>query len=175
MKKLLALVALLALTGFGCAAKTDGPAPLANTQTYTNTQYGFSVMYPENDEIRVREEDVRADKYLGRDVDFFASLRDLKRPKENAPFTLAYVYAAKGMSVAAFKQALEESGKDIAVKSTKEVKMNGVKMTKVTSTTDSGVDKIHYLLDRNGTLVIFSISISQDAVVEAIMQSISVK
>lgn len=175
MNKFLAVVALVALTGFGCAAKAPVASGPANTQTYENAEYGFSFMYPANDEVHVRDADLRADTYLGQKMDFFASLRDLHRTGETAAINLAFLYAAKGLTVAQFRQGLEESGKNVAVKGVVPVTINGIALTKVTSTTDIGVDKVHYLLERNGTTVVFSVFINENKNFDPILQTLKVQ
>lgn len=172
MKKLLAVASLLLFAGFGCASPGT-PSPAA-TQTYANTEYGFSFAHPTNDEVRVREQENRADTYLGLPMDFFASLRDLHRAGETTPINLAYLYAAKDMTVPQFKQALEASGENVAVKSVEDVTVNGVKLVKTTSTTDMGTDKVHYLLDCGGTMIVFSVFISENANFDPILQTLKV-
>ncbi len=171
MKKLFAAIALIALTGFGCAT-TQSSAPAGEkSSTYQNTQYGYAFDYPEHDEVHVRDEAVRPDLYLKHPVDFYASLRDAHRPKEEKPVNLAYFFAAKDWTLAQFKQALLESGPNVAVKSMEPVVINHVTFTKVVSTTDLGIDKIHYLLDRNGTLLVFNVFIREDANFENVFKT----
>lgn len=174
MKKLFAMVALLALSGFGCV-KTPPVAVEAKPIAYNNAEFGFGFDYAEHDEMRERPADVRADTYLNRPADFFASLRDNKRAGEEKPVNLAYFYAIKDMKPAQFKQALLESGDNVAVKSMEPATVNSVTFTKVVSTTDLGIDKIHYLLERNGTLLVFSVFICEDQNFEDILKTFRVK
>lgn len=174
MKKLLAIVTLLALSGFGCAKSPSVPVE-AKPVAYDNAEFGFGFNYAEHDEMRERSAENRPDTYLGKPVDFFASLRDNKRVGETEAVNLAYFYAFKDLKPAQFKQALLESGENVAVKSMEPVKVNGVLFTKVVSTTDMGVDKIHYLLERNGGLLVFSVFINEDQNFDDILSTFRVK
>ena len=176
MKKLLAIAALLVLAGFGCA-KAPAEDPTATfTETYENAQYGFSLRHPENVEVRVREEENRKDTYVGKDADFFASIRDLKRVGETAPINLAYVYAMPHLTPAQFKQALLEANADSAVKELAPVQMNGITVQRMVNTTQMGEDKIHYLLERaDGTLVVFSVFIGEEPNLKPLLNTLAVK
>lgn len=175
MKKLLALAAVLALSGFGCAKAPAAAPAKAMPVVYESAEFGFEFNHPENDEVRERSAENRPDTYLNRAVDFFASLRDNKREGEEKPVNIAYFYAFKDMTPAQFKQALMESGDNVAVKSMDPVELNGVAFTKVVSTTDMGIDKIHYLLERDGTLLIFSAFIREEGNLEEIFKTFRVK
>lgn len=160
MKKILPTLALLALVGFGCAPAA--PSPAASTDThYANVEFGFAFDHSADVEVRDREEKNRPDDYLGLNVDFFASVRDMVR--DESPTTLAYLYAASGLTAEAFVAALEASDASGAVKvtSTEDVTVGGASMKKVTSTTQVGTDKIHYLWDHNGKTIIFSVFIEE--------------
>jgi hypothetical protein len=153
MKRLIATLTLFVLAGAGCAAKAPTPHAAEGMTTYENAQYRFAIDHPKEVEMTERAEDLRKTKYLGIDVDFFASLRDTV--KEDKPLTLASFYVAKGLSVDAFKKALEASGPGIKVTKIEDMTVNGVKLVKVTSSTEAGEDKFHYLYVHGGqTLVI---------------------
>ena len=175
MKKLLAVAALLALAGFGCAKPAEDPTA-AFTQTYQNAQYGFSFRHPENVDVRVREDENRKDTYVGKDADFFISIRDLKRVGETAPINLAYVYAFPKMTPAQFKQAFLETNPDAAVKDLAPVTLNGVSLQRMVNTTQIGDDKIHYLWEKaDGTLVVFSVFSGEEPNLKPILQTLSVQ
>ncbi|OGL67228.1 hypothetical protein A2856_04200 [Candidatus Uhrbacteria bacterium RIFCSPHIGHO2_01_FULL_63_20] len=165
MKRLFASAAILMLVGAGCAGRPD-----EDLTEYANAQYGFAFDYPDGLEVRVRPDDVRAAKYLGLDVDFFASLRDLTKGEK--PENIAFFYAAEGLSADTFVQALEGSGPAIAVKSREDLRKNGIALTKITSTTESGEDKTHYLFDRGGHTVIVSEFLYQHELFAPILESV---
>lgn len=178
MKKLLIAAALLALVGFGCAkgsapAATVVPADFVNS--YENSQFGISFAFPAGVEMRQREEENRAQKYVGIDVDFFASLRNVVRDEEAT--NLAFFYAAPKLSVDDFEKALVASNADgaIAVKSTEDVAVNGIAMKKITSTTEMGVDKVHYLFDAKDSTIIVSRFLYEEGEFEPIFATIEVK
>ena len=111
MKKLLIAAALLALVGFGCAK-----APVATNvavseggKSYDNAQYGISLTLPRDVEMRQREDAVRKTKYLGLDVDFFASLRDLVRDAHRFRKMLGGGMRQVGVLAAAALHALDHN------------------------------------------------------------------
>lgn len=163
MKRLLAALAILAVAGFGCVGAQDQVAVDPSATVYENAQYGFSFAYPSNLEVRQRPDADRQTQYLGVDADFFVSLRDTV--KDSKPTNVAWFYAVPGMTVDTFTAALVASNASgaVQVKSTEDVTMNGLEMTKVTSTTEMGEDKTHYLVDRDGTLVIVSVFLLEEA------------
>lgn len=165
MKRLFATLAILAVAGFGCTNPgNDVPTAVDPSWTvYENAEYGFSFAYPSNMELRQREEEDRADDYLGIQVDFFASLRDTVM--DSQPTNVAWFYAAPGLTTEAFTEALVASnaGGAVQVKSTEDVTVNGIAMTKVVSTTEMGKDKTHYLVDRDGTTLVVSVFLMQEA------------
>lgn len=171
MKRLFAALAILAVAGFGCVAKQEEVAVDPNATVYENAQYGFSFAYPSNMELRQREEEVRADEYLGIQVDFFASLRDTVM--DTKPTNVAWFYAAPGLTTDAFAAALVASNADgaVQVKSMEDVTVNGLAMKKVTSTTEMGKDKTHYLVDRDGTMLIVSVYLMQEAAWDEVLQT----
>ncbi len=177
MKKLLIAAALLALVGFGCAkvptAMSD--AIPEGGKAYENAQYGISLALPKDVEMRQREDAVRTAKYLGLDVDFFASLRDTVR--EEKAVNLAFFYAVSKMSTDEFAKALEASGTNgaVKVKSTEDLTINGVAMKRITSTTEMGEDKVHYLFDAKDSTIIVSEFIGENEEFEPILGTISVK
>ncbi|NBS41899.1 hypothetical protein EBS80_04565 [bacterium] len=168
MKKLLATLTLLSLVGFGCIVD-KAPVPVASDTTYVNAQYGFSLDHTKDVEMKDRDEKNRATKYLGLDVDFFTSIRDTVR--EAKPVNLAFVYAAPGLTADAFSAALVASDPTgaVTVKLAEDVAMGDVTMKKITSTTQVGTDKIHYLWDDHGTTIVFSVFIGENAEFDAIL------
>ncbi len=173
MKRLFAALAILAVAGFGCTnAGSDVPAAVDPSWTvYENGQYGFSFAYPSNMEVRQREEDVRPTQYLGVDADFFISLRDTVRDAK--PTNVAWFYGASGLTVKAFEAALVASNANgaVQVKSSEKVTVNGLELTKVVSTTELGTDKVHYLVDRDGTLVIVSVFLAEETAWEPVLRT----
>lgn len=175
MKKLLAVGALLAFAGFGCAKPAPAPvAVVAFPVLYQNVQYGFSFRHAEDIDVRVREEQNRKDTYAGKDADFFISVRDLVREGEKEPLNLAFVYAFPHLTPAQFKQVFLEANPNAAVKDLAPVTLNGVAMQRMVNTTDMGTDKIHYLLERaDGTLVVFSVFIQEEDNLKPILETIT--
>lgn len=171
MKRLFAALVLLAVAGFGCtdAAKNGAVAVDPDATVYENAQYGFSFAYPSTMDVRQREEEVRATQYLGIDVDFFISLRDIVR--DDKPTNIAWFYAAPGLTAEAFSAALVASNASGAVQvtSTEDVEVGGLEMKKVTSTTEMGADKVHYLVDRDGTLIIVSVFIGETSAWDGVL------
>lgn len=155
MRRALAIFALFALAGAGCAK-----APAFEGTAYENAQYGFAFDYPTNMEVRTRPDDVRETQYLGIDVDFFASLRDTV--KEAKPLNVAAFYASPGLTADMFVSALEASGPGIKVTSRTVEKRGKLSMTKVASTTEAGDEKAHYLFERGNDTVIVSVFLTQD-------------
>jgi len=171
MNRLLAIIAILSVVGFGCITKSQDVPPESEAGGYENAQYGFSFSYPTNLEVREREEANRATKYLGFDADFFISLRDTVRDVK--PTNIAWFYAAPNMTVEKFTAALEASNSDgaVKVKSVEDVTVNGFAMKKMTSSTEMGEDKVHYLFDHNGTLIIVSVFIAEEETWGGVLQT----
>ena len=172
MKRLFAALAIVAVAGFGCAKTPERPVLDPNMTAYENADYGFTFAYPSNMEVRQREGENRASQYLGFDVDFFISLRDTVREKDAT--NIAWFYAAPGLSADAFTAALVASNPDgvVEVKSVEDVVMNGLQLKKVTSTTEMGTDKAHYLFDRNGTLIIVSVFLGEETAWNDVFQTL---
>ena len=147
MKRFLIALSLVVLAGAGCAKHVTAP----DLTAYENAPYGFAFDYPKNMEIHVPTEATRKVPYLGIAGEYFIALRDTVA--EEKPLNIASFFAA-GLTVDDFVKKLEASGTGIVVKSKEPVEKNGLKMTKVTSTTESGEEKIHYLFDHAGTTVI---------------------
>lgn len=172
MHKLFATLALVSLVGFGCVVN-EVPAPAASTTTmYVNQQYGFTLEHSQDVEAKDREEKNRATKYLGLDVDFFVSIRNMVRDEK--PSSLAFAYAVPGLTVDAFTAALVASDPTgaVAVTSVEDVTEGAVTMKKITSTTQVGSDKIHYLWDDRGTTIVFSVFIGEDVEFDPILATL---
>lgn len=169
MRRFFAALAILAVAGFGCTKAPDAPAVDPNATVYENTQYGFSFAYPENMDARQRPEEDQPTPYLGMETNFFLSLRDMVR--DDKPTNIAWFYAAPGLTADGFVEALSASNASgaVQVKSTEDVTVNGLEMKKVTSTTEMGTDKTHYLIEREGTLVIISVFLSETSAWEPVL------
>jgi len=177
MKKLLIALSILAIAGFGCAkgpGATDGPSA-DGSWPYINKDYGLSMTLPTGVEVRSRQDGSPLTKYLGFDADHFASLRDTVR--ESKATNLAYFYAVSKMSADDFAKALEASNAAGAVKakSIEDVTINGVAMKKITSTTEMGEDKIHYLFDAKESTIIVSQFIGEEAEFDRIFATITLR
>lgn len=175
MKKLFAIAALLALAGFGCTTPAAEDPTATFTETYQNSQYGFSLRHAPDINFRVREEENRKDTYVGKEADFFLSIRDTVRVGETEPLNLAFVYAIPKLTLTQFKQAFLEENPNAAVTALAPVTMNGVELQRMVNTTDMGADKIHYLLERNGSLVIFSVFIQEEDNLKPILNTLTIQ
>ncbi len=162
MKRLLISLIALALAGFGCA----GPVIPAGNTTYENPQYGFAFSYPKEMDVRSRDEGVRQTTYIGLPADFFASVRDVVR--DSKPTNVFYLYAMKDVTVDTFKDALVKSGAGIEITSAEETKLGEMSATKITSTTEAGEPKYHYLVPVKDALLIVSVFLNESAVFDPI-------
>lgn len=154
MKRLFAAICLIALSGAGCAK-----SPVFEGTAYESAEYAFAFDYPSGMEVRTRPEETRDTEYLGIEVEFFASLRDTV--KESKPLNVAAFYAAPGLTADAFVEKLVGSGEGIEVTARAKEKHGRLTMTKVTSTTQSGEEKTHYLFERGDKTVIMSVFLYQ--------------
>lgn len=176
MKKLLTILSILAVAGFGCAkgpvadgSSADGSWP------YINNDYGLQMNLPTGVEVRSRQDGSPLTKYLGFDADHFASLRDTVRDAKAT--NLAYFYAVPKLSPDDFAKALEASNAAGAVKakSIEDVTTNGIAMKKITSTTEMGEDKIHYLFDLKDKTIIVSQFIGEEKEFDPIFATITIR
>jgi hypothetical protein len=166
MKSLLISLGILMLVGAGCFSVGNLPeeyeSPFENPNTYTNTEFGFALDYPETHDVNVRGDDVRSQEYVGIEMEFFASLRDMVR-EDGTPENIFWMYAKEGLSVEEFTDALVNTGNGhVAISSTETATYNDIEMTKVESTTEVDMPKLHYLFDRNGTTIVLSIFLHEN-------------
>lgn len=164
----------LTLTAFGCQ-KFGGASPKVNVPdgwaTYKNTDYNFSLSYPEKIEVNQRSVDNLAATYVGLSGKFFISIRDTER--EDGVATLAQFYAFSDVSVEQFSEGLVASDPgSITIKETTEVEQGGIAMKKIVSTTALGVDKIHYLFERGGNLIVVSIVLGEEEAFAPIFETV---
>lgn len=176
MKRLLIALSIVVLAGFGCAKApvTNGPSA-DGSWPYVNNDYGLQMTLPTGVEVRTREAENRKSDYLGFDADHFASLRDTVRDEKAT--NLAYFYAVPKLSADDFAKALEASNATGAVKakSIENVTINGIAMKKITSTTEMGEDKIHYLFEVKDSTIIVSQFIGEEAKFDPIFATIAVR
>jgi hypothetical protein len=173
MKRLFIALLLVPVLGMGCVGAGQSPTgeTVVTDNTYKNAQYGFSFAYPTSVEVHVREDSLRPSVYLGLDVDFFASVRDTVR--EEKPVNLAYFYDAKDLTTDAFTTALTASDASISVKSTEDVTINAIPLTKIVSTTAVGVDKTHYLFTASdGSTIIVSVFLYEEEYFQPIFDTL---
>lgn len=156
MKKFAIALFTLVLVGAGCSS---GPQVFEG-ELYENTEFGFSYNYPEYMDVNVRTSDVRQYNYLGIDLDFFVSVRDIVI--SDKPHNIAYFYAAKGLTVEQFVDKLKSSSTVIEFKSADQMEVNDLKLTRVLNTTQYGTDKVHYLFNRGSQTIIVSVFIEQE-------------
>ncbi len=176
LKHLLASLSLIAVAGFGCRSfplsPSTAPAETEQSTGYQNSQYGFGFDYPKSMDVHNRTDETRATDYLGMNVDFFVSLRDIVM--DTKPTTIAYFYAVTpAITADGFKISLEATNPNGAVKVTnvEDVTVNGIAMKKVTSTTEMKQDKTHYLFDTNGSTIIVSVFLNQESAFEGVLPS----
>lgn len=172
MKRLLISLCALALLGAGCFSQ--GPVAVEPAfdvaNTYSNTEFGFAFDYPKEYDVNVRPDDVRPDTYAGLDVDFFASFRDIVRDPK--PTNIFRLYALPGETGDGFEAAILASGSDTTeVTAREEVWINDIDMTRLVNTTDIGSDKVHYLFERDGVLIVISVFIGEITAAEPIIET----
>lgn len=164
MKKLALALSALALVGAGC--QWGNVEPAFEGLAYENSEYSFAFDYPNTMDVRSREESVQPYQYLGLDVKFFASVRDMV--KDTAPANVAFLFAAPRLTADEFYQKLEESGAG-DIQGPKAVKADGLTLHKFTNSTDFGLDKHHYLFDRGEETVIISVFIGEHELFEPLI------
>lgn len=170
MKRLFFVATMFVLLGVGCTSSQKTYQPGKDSLIYYNPEYAFVLNHAQGIEVRNRAQDVRAFKYVGLDVDFFASIRDLVSSKE--PESYAYLYAAQGLSVEAFVQALDASDPSVEILSVEKMPINDLSVTHVTSTTQAQIDKHHYLFETDGMTVIISEFLHKQEAFEPILKSL---
>jgi len=174
MKRLLISLCAVALLGAGCLG--FGPRESAfvpvfeNGGVYTNSEFGFVLEYPSELEVRVRPDDVRESTYLGMDVDFFASLRDITR--DDSSINIAYFFSIPELTLDEFTAALEASSENVEVVSVEDFQANDLSMKKIVSTTDIEIDKQHYLFEHGGTTILLSVFLEEEAVFDPIVATL---
>ena len=158
MKRFLLIVGALAILGAGCVKATT---PSAMSGAYRQPDYGFAFQYPaETMDAHERASAIQDFAYLGLPVKYFVTLRDTVR--DMGATNLAAFYAAENLSTDAFIEALVASGakrEDVAQEA---VKNGEIAMTKVTSPTESGETKTHYLFDHSGKTIIILVYLFED-------------
>lgn len=166
MKKTIAILifCLLAITGFGCqkdnSSNTGVDIP-SGWKNFESSDYGFSIAYPNNMEMRARAIEQQDSTYVGLQGNFFASLRDPER--EEKPVSIAAFYAFKDLSVEKFIESLQASDPDnITIKETSDLSQGGLAMKKIVNTTALGTDKTHYVFSLNGNLIVISVFLEED-------------
>lgn len=163
MKKLLIVLSVLALVGAGCNWGNTKPA--FQGTAYENSEYSFAFDYPTTQDVHSRDVEIQPHDYLGLEVKFFASIRDLV--KDNVPTNLAFLFASPRLSVDDFRQKLEASGA-VGIQDVETVKINDLTMYKFTNTTayDAEIMKYHYLFDRGDQTIIISVFVGEDELLE---------
>lgn len=166
---------MVAVAGFGCVGtqRNAAVAPYdASLTAYENAQFGFAFGYPSSMEARSREDDVRPTQYIGLNADFFLSLRDTVQDAK--PTNVAWFYAIPSLDVDAFGAALVASSASgsVEVKSVEDVGVGGLALKKVVSSTEMGVDKTHYLLDRDGQTIVISVFLGQETEWDGVLQTL---
>ena len=177
MKRLAIILASLALVGAGCFGGQEEETLEKNLvfefdgTTYTSDTYGFSIDYPTNMEMKVRPPENQDTSYLGLPMKFFVSLRDTVR--EADPLSIAYFYAAENLTLEAFEAALVASDPpNISVSAKETYTQGGLTITKVTSTTAMGENKLHYLFPSGTSMIIVSQIMLEDEAFDPIIQTL---
>lgn len=172
MNRIIAVMALLVLTGAGCHNLSTTYDPEFETTPYFNEEFGFAFDHTADYDINERAQEHRPFSYIGLDVDFFASLRNLVIA--SSPESVAYLYAAPGLTVEQFVNALEASDDLTEVVSSETTKTNDLQVTEVVSTTQAETNKSHFVFDRGGTLIIISKFLHTDEYVDPIVDTLRV-
>lgn len=124
---------------------------------YTNTDYGFGFYYPSSMDVKPRPAEEWQTEYLGLSADFFLSVRSSKQSSDDLENLLFFYATKESVDVDQFLEALTSSDPvSIQILETEEIKQGGLILTKVISTTASGMDKIHYLFSQKDRLIILS-------------------
>lgn len=137
---------------------------------YSNDEYNFTFSYGNDFNAKTREEDNRDFEYLGEDVDFFLSFRDVVSDKK--PVSIAFFYALPGGDMERFETMVNDSDKAGEVKRTESMDVNGIDVTKVISSTAAGTDKTHYLFKRGDVLIISSVFLNQEDSFEQVLETL---
>ena len=172
MKRLLISLSILALVGAGCfGGKTvEDNTPPPNTTAYENSEFGFAFNYPPIMDIHVRKESTRPNTYIGMDVDFFASMRDIDRDVKAT--NIIYMYSVPSISVDEFVEKLEASDEAIKLLQKEEIEINEIKLTKLTNSTARGIDKFHYLFESGDKTIILSVFLMEHELFDPVLQTI---
>lgn len=170
-------VVVIALAGvYGYMSYSDPGADQADQEMaefpndYTSDEYNFAFSYGNDFNAKTREEDNRDFEYLGEDVDFFLSFRDVVSDKK--PVSIAFFYALPGGDLERFETMVNDSDKAGEVKRTESMDVNGIDVTKVVSSTAAGTDKTHYLFKRGDALIISSVFLNQEDSFEQILETL---
>lgn len=177
MNKIAVILFSLALLGAGCFGPKPEETPEKNLvfefegTTYTSDAYGFSIDYPTNMEMKVRPPEVQDTTYLGIPAKFFVSLRDTVR--EADPLSIAYFYAAENLTIDAFEAALVASDPEfISVTAKETYSQGGLTITKITSTTAMGENKVHYLVPSGSQMIIVAQMMLEDEAFGPVVQTL---
>ncbi len=172
MKRLLiSLLFVPVLVGWGCTPKPPS-APPEKTATYTNSEYGFAFEYPvERMETRDRPQgENRLNPYVGMDMDFFMSVRDITPKANGQAWNIVNFFAVKDLGVEAFVRALD-GGPGVDILSQETLTIGQVPMTKIVSTTPAGIDKHDYLFSSKGSRIIVSIALAEHGNFEPVLKT----
>lgn len=165
------------LVGAGCLGGSQGTgeyvSPFEDGNVYTNTEFGFAFDYPREFDVHVRPDETRPYEYLGMDVDFFTSFRDIARDVK--PTTIFFLYSVDKLSVDEFTATLDATDQteenEVQIVSVEEVQFNDIEMTKIESTTALGTPKFHYLFDLDGTTIIVSIFLAETTAAQPTLET----
>lgn len=141
--------------------------------TFESVDYGFSVSYPDNMELKERSSDQQDSTYVGLQGKFFLSLRETEREAE--PTSLALFYAMKEVDFEKFNEALVASDQEnITIKEIVDITQGEIAMKKITSTTAIGMDKTHYLFQQGENLIVISIVLGEEDVFKPVFETLGV-
>ncbi|MBU0646075.1 hypothetical protein KJ611_01185 [Patescibacteria group bacterium] len=168
MKKLIIVLSVLALIGAGCNWGKSEPAFVGTA--YENSEYSFAFDYPETMDVHSRDPGLQPYKYLGMDVQFFASVRDVV--KDAQPTNLAFLLASPRLTADDFRAKLEASGA-ADLQEVETVKINDLTMYKFTNATamDPEIMKYHYLFDRGDQTIIISVFVGEFGPFEPVLST----
>jgi heme/copper-type cytochrome/quinol oxidase subunit 2 len=137
---------------------------------YTSEEYNFTFSYGNDFNAKTREEDNRDFEYLEEEVDFFVSFRDVVTDKK--PVSIAFFYALPEGNLEQFERMINDSSKAGEVKGTKQLDVNGIAVTEVTSSTAAGTDKTHYVFKRGDNLIITSVFLNHKETFQPVLETL---
>lgn len=172
----LAVIVIAAAGIYGYMSATNdtnnGPEEVDQelSNTYESPDYNFGFAYSNDYNANKRKEENRDFEYLGEDVDFFLSFRDMVSDKK--PVSIAFFYALPGGDVEQFEQMINDSDKAGEVTAVNDLDIGDLGVKEVVSSTAAGIDKTHYVFEREGGLIVISVFLNQKEAFQPTLNSL---